>query len=230
MTEARGLLLVMQTPTAGREQEHQDWYLTTHLPDVCSVPGAIRGEFTAALPSDTAPRWSHAAAYWTSDDPAAFLGEVFRRAGSGEWKLSDTLDPAATMMTIAEAIDPRVVSSVTPDCAPDERVLFIVLTNATPGDDEEFNRWYTGTHIPDVLDVPGFVAAQRFRFIDHPALQGNPFGYGALYEIRADMTEAALTQLGARAGTERMVISPTLATEGIHAVPFAPAGIVGGSA
>lgn len=230
MTEAQGLLLVMQTPVAGREQEHQDWYVTTHLPDVCGVPGAIRGEFTAALPAESAPRWSHAAAYWTDGDPAAFVGEVFRRAGSGAWKLSDTIDPASTLMTIAAAIGPRALSPVTANVAPADRVLYIVLTNATPGDDEEFNRWYSDTHIPDVLDVPGFVAAQRFRFVDHPALQGNPFGYAALYEIRADVVGEALAELAARAGTERMVLSPTLATDELHAVVFAPLGIVAGGA
>lgn len=230
MTDADGLLLVMQTPKAGREQEHLDWYVSTHLPDVCAVPGAIRGEFTGVAPGTENPLWSNAAAYWIEGDPARFLGEVFRRAGGGEWKLSDTLAPENTLMMIAEAIGPRARSKISEDADPQDRLLYVVLTNSTPGDDEEFNAWYSGTHIPDVLEVPGFTAAQRFRFLPHPALPANPFGYAALYEVRASEAEAAFAELAARAGTERMVLSPTLATEGIHAAPFAPLGVQQGAA
>ncbi len=42
----------------------------------------------------------------------------------------------------------------------------LVLTNAVEGRDDEFNQWYDHQHIPDALDVPGYVAAQRFRLAD----------------------------------------------------------------
>lgn len=225
MTEASGLLLVMQTPKAGREQDHLDWYVSTHLPDVCGVPGSIRGEFTQVTPDTENPRWTNAAAYWIDGNPVDYLNEVFRRAGSGEWKLSDTLDSDQTAMMIAEAITPRMKSPVTPDVPPKERLLYVVLTNSTPGDDDAFNEWYTGTHIPDVIAVPGFVAAQRFRFVSHPALKPAEFGYAALYEVKADAAAEAFTELSARAGTDRMVLSPTLDTSSVHAAPFAPIGI-----
>src|SRR3546814_16369245 len=75
--------------------------------------------------------------------------------------MSDTLDGESMMMAVGQALTGRVRSTVTVDAAGKERLLYIVLTNATPGDDEQFNDWYTNTHIPDVLAVPGFVAAQR---------------------------------------------------------------------
>jgi hypothetical protein len=40
--------------------------------------------------------------------------------------------------------------------------LFIVLTNPIEGEDETFNKWYDSQHVPEVLDVPGVVAAQRY--------------------------------------------------------------------
>lgn len=40
--------------------------------------------------------------------------------------------------------------------------LFLVLTNPVPGQDEAFNKWYDAQHVPEVLDVPGVVAAQRY--------------------------------------------------------------------
>lgn len=40
--------------------------------------------------------------------------------------------------------------------------VFVVLSNAIADADQAFNQWYDTTHIPQVLDVPGVVAAQRY--------------------------------------------------------------------
>jgi hypothetical protein len=87
--------------------------------------------------------------------------------------------------------------------------VLVVLSNATDGADEEFNRWYNGVHIPDVLKVKGFAAAQRFRIADAqmgPA--ATPYGYLALYEVETDDLAATASALSSGAG--EMVISPTL--------------------
>ncbi|HMO74649.1 MAG TPA: hypothetical protein PKD48_04835, partial [Sphingopyxis sp.] len=104
MADANAILLVMQNPVEGRADDHRDWYLTHHLPDVCAVPGVLRGEYTSVTDRPEGLRWTNAAAYWLNGDPAAVLNEVFRRAGSGEWTMSDTLDRESTMMTIGEAL------------------------------------------------------------------------------------------------------------------------------
>lgn len=230
MTDANAILLVMQNPREGRDAAHRDWYLAHHLPDVCGVPGVLRGEFAGTKDRPEGLRWTNAAAYWLDGDPAAILGEIFRRAGSGDWTMSDTLDGESMMMAVGRALTGRVRSTVTADAAGRDRLLYIVLTNATPGDDEQFNDWYTNTHIPDVLAVPGFVAAQRFRLVDHPALRPYPFRYLAIYEVLAGEAEAAFAELGARAGTDRMPLSPTLDTSGVAAAPYAAEGICDGSA
>ncbi|WP_260583647.1 DUF4286 family protein [Sphingopyxis sp. PET50] len=230
MAGANAILLVMQNAKSGRDAAHRDWYLTHHLPDVCGVPGVLRGEFLRVAVAADAPRWANAAAYWLDGEPAGVLGEIFRRAGSGDWVMSDTLDGETMMMAIGEALTGRVRSAVTPDAEGKDRQLYIVLTNATPGDDDEFNDWYSNTHIPDVLAVPGFVAAQRFRLVDHPALRAYPYRYLALYEVAAGEADAAFAELAARAGTERMMLSPTLDTSGVAAAPFAAEGVCPGSA
>lgn len=230
MADANAIMLVMQNARAGRGAAHRDWYLEHHLPDVCGVPGVLRGEFASVVNAPEGLRWANAASYWLDGDPAAILGEIFRRAGSGAWTMSDTLDGESMMMAIGEALTGRIRSAVTPDAAGKDRLLYVVLTNATPGDDDAFNDWYSNTHIPDVLVVPGFVAAQRFRLIDHPALRPYPFRYAAIYEVLAREADAAFAELGARAGTERMVLSPTLDRSGIAAAPYVPEGLCAGSA
>ncbi|WP_292685939.1 DUF4286 family protein [Novosphingobium sp.] len=230
MADANAILLVMQNPKEGSAAAHRDWYVTHHLPDVCGVPGVLRGEFAAVAPAADQPRWSNAALYWLGGDGAAILGEVFRRAGSGDWVMSDTLDGATMLMAVGEALTGRVRSAITPDAEGKDRLLYIVLTNSTPGDDAAFNAWYDDVHLPDVLAVPGFVAAQRFRLADHPALKPSPFRYAAIYEVLAGEAESAFAGLAERAGTERMVLSPTLDTVNIHAAAFAPEGVCAGSA
>src|SRR5678815_3844677 len=43
--------------------------------------------------------------------------------------------------------------------------LQIALSDPVEGREAEFNDWYTGRHLPDVLAVPGFVGGQRFKVI-----------------------------------------------------------------
>lgn len=40
--------------------------------------------------------------------------------------------------------------------------ILMVFTNPRQGCEEDFNSWYDTVHLPDVLQVAGFEAAQRF--------------------------------------------------------------------
>jgi hypothetical protein len=39
---------------------------------------------------------------------------------------------------------------------------FVVLSNPIEGADDTFNKWYDEVHVPEVLAIPGVVAAQRY--------------------------------------------------------------------
>jgi hypothetical protein len=70
--------------------------------------------------------------------------------------------------------------------------VLIVLTDPVPGQEDEYNEWYTGTHLREVVSTPGFVAAQRFKLV-----HGNsPHSYLAIYEVDGDL-EAAKASLAA---------------------------------
>lgn len=65
--------------------------------------------------------------------------------------------------------------------------MLVVLTNATEGEDEEFNRWYSGTHLRDILTkLDGFAAAQRFELSEVSGGQSAPYRYLAIYEVEDD--------------------------------------------
>jgi hypothetical protein len=101
---------------------------------------------------------------------------------------------------------------------------FIVLSNATSGNDDTFNDWYSNTHVHDVLKVPGFVSAQRFKVLEAPGPTGAMPGwrYLALYEIETDDLAASLGELGKRIGGPAMAMSDTMDMASAVALTFTP--------
>jgi len=89
---------------------------------------------------------------------------------------------------------------------------FIVFTNPVEGKESEYNDWYNRQHIPDVLNVPGFVGAQRFRLADaQMSRDGNrTHKYLAVYEIETDDLAGTLKELRARVGTAEIVSSDAI--------------------
>lgn len=99
------------------------------------------------------------------------------------------------------------------------RFVLQVLSNPVSGREEEYNRWYTERHLADVLKVPGFVSAQRFRLAAADA--GSGWHYLALYEFEADDAAQALAALTARAGTDAMPLSDAMDLASYSVLPWA---------
>ena len=87
--------------------------------------------------------------------------------------------------------------------------LMVVFTNPVAGKDDEFNDWYTNIHLSDVLKVPGFVAAQRFRLSEAQIMKDTPYRYMAVYEIEAEDPQPVIDALNQVSKSE-MVISDAL--------------------
>jgi hypothetical protein len=81
----------------------------------------------------------------------------------------------------------------------------IVLTNAEEDREQEYNDWYTGRHLDDVLAVKGFRAAQRFEFTPGKLGKEAPYRYLAIYEVEADSVEEAERALFAAASDENLM-------------------------
>jgi hypothetical protein len=82
-------------------------------------------------------------------------------------------------------------------------ILVVHTEPATPEQDAAYNEWYDGIHVPDVVALPGFVAATRYKVSEtqmgHPA--GDVPKYVAIYELEGDDLGAVLQGLGAGIGT-----------------------------
>jgi hypothetical protein len=99
---------------------------------------------------------------------------------------------------------------------------FVVISDALPEREEEFNAWYDQVHLADVLRVPGFVAAQRFKLVQPESnLSGR---YLALYEIETEDPQAALTELMKRSGTQQMIMSEAMNMTKVSAMLFCALG------
>ena len=101
--------------------------------------------------------------------------------------------------------------------------MLLVLSNAVEGKDDAFNTWYTGTHLPDVLKVHGFSAAQRFRLSDTQMNEAAPpYKYLAIYEVDEANLPAVRDALASTAGTEAMYIDPSIDMNATVAYFYSP--------
>ena len=84
----------------------------------------------------------------------------------------------------------------------------IVYTEPVAGREDEYNKWYNEAHLKEVLEVEGFVAAQRFELADAqlagPDDGAKPGRFLAIYEIEAPNLQAALDNLMASSGKMNM--------------------------
>lgn len=94
----------------------------------------------------------------------------------------------------------------------------VVLTNAVPDQDSEFNAWYDNIHLKDILKLPGLVAATRFRMVT--SMTGDShYRYCAIYDLESDDPERAISEMQAIAGTADMPISAAMHA-GFYAAVF----------
>jgi hypothetical protein len=77
--------------------------------------------------------------------------------------------------------------------------IYTVVTAPVVGREDEFNRWYEDTHLPEVLQVPGFIAGQRYA-LTGPGAADRP-RFLTVYEIETEDLAATLAALGASAPT-----------------------------
>lgn len=102
----------------------------------------------------------------------------------------------------------------------------VVLTNPMSAEqDAEFNDWYDNIHLDDVVAVPGFISAQRFKLKDALGFE-HTHRYLALYEVETDTPEATCAELFSRQGTAQMMISEALDLTGALAGLFEPCSAV----
>ncbi|WP_040830163.1 DUF4286 family protein [Nocardia jiangxiensis] len=99
------------------------------------------------------------------------------------------------------------------------REVLLALTNPVEGKDEEFREWYWGTHIPEILQLPGFVAARRYRAGD-TATVGVPYRYATIYEVEGSAEAAHGTLFTAGLSSSDALDTSTVVMLPLASMPF----------
>jgi len=89
-------------------------------------------------------------------------------------------------------------------------IMFVQSRPSTPARDDEYNDWYTNTHLPEVLDIPGITAARRFKASDVAPPPDGSHEYCAVYELDCDDLGAIMPALGERFADGRMHMSDSM--------------------
>ena len=205
---ATGVLLAKSTCTdPAREDEFNRWYTHTHVPDVLGAPG-----FTVARryvdPYGGTPRYL--TVYEAEGDDLMEAADELRRVSKASWAAGrhiECVEPGSLGVyrcidpSTLEPLDkvsngpytnPRAVDRDPPASPPVARTLpravFLVTTNCSdPARDEEYNRWYSHMHIPDLSAGKGFVRADRYR---REAPDAAHSSYVTIYEYEGDVFAA----------------------------------------
>jgi hypothetical protein len=92
-------------------------------------------------------------------------------------------------------------------------IMFVPSQPATPEREDEYNDWYSNTHIPEVCAVDGVVGARRYKIVDPAQTETGASTYIALYELDADDFGAVFGDIAARATDGRIKMSDVLSMD-----------------
>jgi hypothetical protein len=93
----------------------------------------------------------------------------------------------------------------------------LVLSNARPGRDDEYNKWYNEEHIPALRKISEYVSSQRYR----NAREGNSkadapsWRYMTLYTFKTDDISELMARLSGTLGTGSMPLTDSADSDGV---------------
>lgn len=91
-------------------------------------------------------------------------------------------------------------------------VLYVESRPASPDRADEYNEWYTGTHLGDVMSLDGFLSARRFAPVDDDG------PYVAIYEIEFDDLRDAVTALSEAYASGNLVLSDAMQMDPVPSI------------
>src|SRR4051812_2871821 len=172
MPQTNGIALTFSRPTDfSREAEWAEWYDDVHLPDtVGSTTGAwVATRFEAIdRPPGAAPPvgFSHMTVHEFEDvdrDCTRFIERVRSLRTEGR------VHPIHTIIGLDVF---RVFGrwNAKPEPSDELRGHIFAYTMSNDADAEaEWNEWYDGTHVPDMMSAGVFTATTRWERLDRPA-------------------------------------------------------------
>jgi hypothetical protein len=167
----KAVLVVLTNPgSADDEVAYNDWYTNVHVLDVLDVPGYVSAVRYEAFPSWQPIPQRYLTIYDLevndTDHIQHISDEHMRRIGQGEMRRSpDGAMDRATMRAMYYV--ERSARQTSQGRADPANGVFLAFANpVSPDRAAELDHWYDTQHLLDVLDLPGFTAAQRYTMTD----------------------------------------------------------------
>jgi hypothetical protein len=136
-------------------------------------------------------------------------------------RISGMLRFSRGLLGLPRAVSARLAASNELRSAMMARFKLVVLANPTDGREEEFNEWYSNIHLADIVAVPGFRSAQRFKLKEPMGFEHRQ-RYLAIYEMECDDPQAVVETLYSLRDTPAMILSGTLDLRTIVSGLFEP--------
>ena len=188
-------------PVTVTEAQYDRWH-ETHISQVLGVPGfaaAARYELVPALDEPAEPdQFTRASVYEIDVSAREAMAALAATVSSGRMDLPDWFGEIHVGSWLAHTLGERLergaagATSVPPN-------LQLVFSDAGDADhpvsDQSFDSWYE-QHLPEILSIPGFTSAQRYRLeeVTRPAAGTIPGRRLCIYttskppaELRAEM-------------------------------------------
>lgn len=201
-------LLFSQPPDGVTDEMFNAWY-DPHVPEILTVPSFKAGQRFRSDPpvdiDDALIPFSFLAVYDVEGDfdeameekehhqlSTISLYRQFREVNVDGPELNPWLEDIRFAWWTGHAISPRVETAAERQ---DVTTLNLLFSNRPARiSDEEYNAWYD-PHVPEILSVPGFVGAQRFRRDSRPNSKVkynrlSEYEYLCIYEIAVPFDQA----------------------------------------
>ena len=186
MDDRQLLLMVQITCSADHLDTFTSWY-NSHLPNLLRIPGYQWAQRYVNL--DGSNRFTALYGIKGADDLPNLLqfgGPDLHDIAASEYSVFSTME--GTSDHVANVYEHISGSSLRNPLLLSDGPLSIVTADVDPAHEDEWDRWYTESHLPGVLNVPGYATGARFRRLDHPALEDFNTGpkYLAIYECDSE--------------------------------------------
>ena len=228
------LVLIFGSPRSGQQAGFDAWF-AKHPGEFMQVPGMRSAQAFAlhrtGAQSDGLP--GYLAMYDVAQSAMAGMnGEVGKRIKDGRISTSTAEDSKSVIVLHYRPIGNMLLAQDVPGSVPPMAgsgplldYEFVVFTKPVPGQDAVFNNWYDHQHMPDVLRVPGFVAAQRFvETFASPSGASIP-RYLIVFTLRSRDIDATNAEIGRRMQQHITILSPAFdmkSGKGAFLLPLAP--------
>ena len=201
------------------------WY-NSHLPNLLRIPGLTWAQRYINLEKSEPGATRFTALYGIRD--AEDFPSLLDRTGSSEFHPIAASEFGAFSQLdgmsghVANVYEQINGSPLRAPLLESDRPLSIITAGGDPEHETEWDNWYTESHVPNLLKIPGYVMACRFRVLEHPALAGfnSAPKYLAIYEVENEDVLPTLRPGAAMHPAARAELDRWVSYGGIHARDF----------